>query len=149
MKMKRKSLITLIAAGLLLGSAAAMAFGGGHGYHGDGCHHGGAMRALSQLDDVTDEQREQLRSLFKEQRDVMRGQRDTMYENKRAIREAIRSGATIDEIRTLATKQGEQVTAMIMAKAELREKMAKILTAEQMKQLQEYPMDYRDRRENW
>jgi Spy/CpxP family protein refolding chaperone len=86
---------------------------------------------------VTDEQRAQLRTLFTEQRDAMSEKRDAMRENRKALREAIAKGATTEEIRPLADKQGEQIAEMIMAKAEMRQKMATILTEEQMKELQD------------
>jgi len=137
MKMQRKTLITLAASSLLLGSAAVMAYGGGHGFDREGCHRSNPMETLQHVDNVTDEQRSALRKLFDEQRDSMRGQRDVMREGRKAVRDAIRSGAKMDEIKKLATKQGELVTDMIIRKAEMRQKMAGILTEEQMKQLQE------------
>lgn len=149
MKMQKKPLITLVASSLLLGSAAVMAYGGGHGFDRGGCNHANPMQALQQLDNVSDEQRTALRKLFDEQRGSMREQRDAMREGRKAVREAIRSGAGTDEIRALATRQGEQVTAMIMAKAEMRQKMANILSEEQMKQLQDIRPERMERHERW
>jgi len=149
MTSQKKRLIAIVAGSLLLGSAgSALAFGG-KGYDREGCDQDRPMHALQQLDNVTDEQREQLRKLFDEQRDSMRERRDAMREGRKAVREAIRSGASTEEIRTLATKQGEQVTAMIMAKAEMRQKMASILTAEQMKTLQDYRSERMERYNRW
>lgn len=139
MKSQKKRLIAIVAGSLLLGSAGlAMAYGGGHGFDREGCGHGKPMRVLEKLDNVTDTQRDQLQKLFDEQRDSMRERRDAMREGRKAVREAISNGASSEELRALATKQGEQVAAMIMAKAEMRQKMATILTEEQMKELQDY-----------
>lgn len=147
MTMQKKSLIALIAGTLMLGSAGAMAYEG-HGYGHKGCGHDMPMHALQKLDNVTDAQREQLRKLFDEQRESMRGQRDAMRQNHKAVREAINSGASTEELRALANKQGEYVAAMIMAKAEMRRKMATVLTKEQMKQLQEYRSERMEKRES-
>jgi Spy/CpxP family protein refolding chaperone len=149
MKSQKKRLIGIVAGSLLLGSAgAALAFGG-HGYDREGCDHDRPMHALQQLDNVTDEQREQLKKMFDEQRDTMRERRGAMHEGRKAVREAIRRGASTEEIRALATKQGEQVTAIIMAKAEMRQKMATILTKEQMKALQDSRSEKMEKRERW
>jgi Spy/CpxP family protein refolding chaperone len=138
MKTRSKRLIAIVAGSLLLGGTGlAMAYGGGHGFDRAGCEHGNSARMLDKLDNVTDEQRAQLRTLFTEQRDAMSEKRDAMRENRKALREAIAKGATTEEIRPLADKQGEQIAEMIMAKAEMRQKMATILTEEQMKELQD------------
>jgi len=149
MKMQKKSLLTLAAGSLLLGSAAVMAYGGGHGIEREGCHRGNQMEALQQVDNVTDEQRTALSKLFDEQRDSMREQRGAMREGRRAVHDAIRSGAKMDEIKTLATKQGNLVTDMIMRKAEMRQKIAGILSEEQMKQLQDYRPDRKEWHDRW
>lgn len=148
MKMQKKSLLTLAAGSLLLGSAAVMAYGG-HGFDREGCQRGYPMEALQQLDNVTDEQRTALSKVFDEQRDTMREQRDAMRESRKAVRDAIRSGANMDEIKKLAAKQGEMVTQMIVRKAELRQKISGILTPEQMKQLQDYRSERREWRDRW
>lgn len=150
MKSQNKRLIGIVAGSLLLGSAGvAMAFGGPGGDHREGCDHSKPMHALQQLDNVTDEQREQIRKMYEEQRGSMKQRRDAMREGRKAVREAINRGASTEEIRALATKQGEQVTAMIMAKAEMRQKMATILTAEQMKALQDSRSERMEKRERW
>jgi len=149
MKMQKKSWLTLAAASLLLGSAAVMAYGGGHGYDREGCHQENPMKALQQLDNVSDEQRTALRNLFTEQRDSMRAQRDAMREGRKTIRDAIQKGISKEQLQVLANKQGEQVSAMIMARAEMQEKLAGILTAEQMKQLQAMRQEKMDRHPRW
>ena len=150
MKTQKKRLITVVAATLLLGSAGlAMAYGGGHGFDRERCDHGSPTRMLERLDGVTDEQRDQLRKVFDEQRDTMRDRRDAMRDSRKAIRDAISNGAGKEEVQKLANKQGELVAAMIMAKAEMREKMATVLTEEQMKELQDYRSDRMEKRKHW
>jgi Spy/CpxP family protein refolding chaperone len=151
MNVQKKRLIAILAGSLLLGSTGlAVAYGGGHGFDRAACDHGAApMHALYKLDNVTDEQREQLRKVYQEQRDAMQQRRDAMRESRKAIREAINNGAATEELRTLATKQGEQVAEMIMAKAQMRQKMAAILTPEQIKQLQDYRAERQERRMRW
>lgn len=149
MKMQRKSWLTLTTAGLLLSSAAVMAYGGGHGYDKEGCHHESPMKTVQQLDNLTDEQRTALRKLYSEQRDTMRKQRDAMREGRKAIRDALQKGVDKKQLQALADKQGEQVAAMIMLRAGTQEKLAGILTAEQMKQLQEMRQERMERHPRW
>jgi Spy/CpxP family protein refolding chaperone len=148
MKTQTKPLLTLVAGGLLLGSAAVMAFGGGHDFKRGACEHGSPMHALQQLDNVSDEQRKALRDLFEAQRKGMREQRDALHEGRKALREAMRNGANNDEIRVLAEKQGERVSAMIMTGAALQQNMAAILNAEQMQQLRDFQHGDRERKDN-
>lgn len=148
MTMQKKSLLALVAGSLLLGSAGVMAYGG-HGFDGKGCEYDKPMHALKRLDNVTDGQREQLSKLYDEQRESKKAHREAMRQNRKALHEAINKGASTEEIRTLANKQGEYVAAMIMAKAEMRQKMATVLTEEQMKQLQEYRDERREKHERW
>lgn len=136
MKRCNKKLALILAGTLMLGgTGAALAYGG---YHGKGhCgHHGSPMRALSQIDNLSDEQRDQIKALIKEQRDTMRGKKDSMRESRQALRDAMQSGASKEELQALAEKQGDQVTAMIMARAQMRDRINAILTEEQRTELQ-------------
>jgi len=137
MKRTNKALIAVLAGSLLLGGAgAALAFGGpGKG----GCDRSGmmSMRAIPQLDNLTDEQRNQLDTLRKDQRDAMRKQRDTMSDARDELHAAMSKGADIATIRKLAEKQGAQVATMIVARAEMQQKLEAILTPEQRAQFKE------------
>ena len=93
------------------------------------------MRALSQLDNLTDAQRTQIKALFKEQRNSMLDQKDAMRESRQALRDAMDKGASQEQLQALAKKQGDQVTAMIMARAQMRDKINAILTEDQRAQL--------------
>ncbi len=157
MKASNKTLATLLAAGLTLGVAgSAFAFGG----HGHGCDAGGyggykasPMRALYQLDSLSDEQRTQIKELMKEERKSMRDLMDAMQENRDAMFEANQDNAGADKIKPLAKKRGELVTEMTMARARIRDKINAILTDEQQKELKDMKPSKRgdddDRRRNY
>lgn len=135
MKRSNKSIAMILAGTMLLGGAGtALAYGGYNG-KGECDHHGSPMRALSKIDNLTDEQRSQIKTLFKQQRSTMLDQKDTMRESRQALRDAMDKGASREEIQVLAKKQGEQVTAMIMARQQMREKLNAILTEAQQVQL--------------
>lgn len=137
MKRTSKTLVAVLAGSLLLGGAgAALAFGGpGKG----GCDRDGfaPTRAVMNLDDLTDGQRAQIDALRQEQRDAMRKQMEAMRDARRELRDAMNSGADAATIRALADKQGAQVSAMIVARSEVRAKLDSILTREQREQLKE------------
>lgn len=136
MKHSNKRIALILAGTLLLGGAGtALAYGGFHG-KGDCDHHGSPMRALSQIDNLTDEQRTQIKALYKEQRNAMMDQKDAMRESRQALRDAMDKGASKEELQALANKQGDQVAAMIMGRAQMRDKLNAILTEEQRAQLQ-------------
>jgi Spy/CpxP family protein refolding chaperone len=93
------------------------------------------MAAIAQLDDLTSEQKEQLKEIRRAARDSMTGLRDEMQDNHSDLREAMRDNADLETIRGLALKQGDQVTRMIMLRAEIRGKVDSVLTQEQRLQL--------------
>ena len=137
MKRVNKTLATLLAAGLTLGAAGtAFAFGG----HDRGC--GGfdsssatPMRALYQLDSLSDEQRTKIKEVMKEERNAMRDLMDAMQDNRDAMLEANKDNVTADKIKPLAKKQGELIAELTIARAKLRDKINAILTDEQRKEL--------------
>jgi Spy/CpxP family protein refolding chaperone len=121
----------------LLGAAGAVfAFGGPH--HGPGgCDRTSPREAVEQVEGLSDAQREQLDKLFTEQRTAMKTRMEAMRDNRKALRQAMRDGAGMEEIQKLADEQGVKVSAMIMAKAQMRSKLAEILSTEQLEQLQD------------
>jgi Spy/CpxP family protein refolding chaperone len=136
MKRTNKILVTVLAGSLLLGGGAALAFGGHPGM--GGCDRGGmmsSMRGMPQLDNLTDAQRSQLDTLRKEQRDAMRKQMDAMGDARDELRAAMDKGADTATIRKLADNQGAQIANMIVARAEMQQKLEAILTPEQREQL--------------
>jgi protein CpxP len=121
---------------LITGAGTALAFGGPKGHHGCDRDQGRPpMAAISQLDDLSSEQKEQLMDIRRSARDAMRDLRDEMQDNRGELREAMQENADLETIRGLALKQGDQVARMIMLRAEIRGKIDKVLTAEQRQQL--------------
>jgi Spy/CpxP family protein refolding chaperone len=136
MKLTNKPTATLLAAVLTL-SAVGSAFA--FGSHGHGCDMGryqaSPMRALYQLDSLTDEQRTELKKVMKDERNAMRDLFDAMQDNRVEMQQAIRKNVTADKIEPLAKKQGELVTKMTIARAKMRDKINAILSDEQRKEL--------------
>lgn len=123
---------------LFTSAGAAMAFGGPKS-HG-GCERGGkhgSMAALTQLDNLTTEQKQVLMDIRKATRDAMRDLRDEMQDNRTDLHDAMIDNADMASIRSLAEKQGDQVTRMIVLRAEVRNKINSVLTEEQREQLQD------------
>ncbi len=137
MKIAHKTLATLLATGLTLGvTTTALAFGS----HGHGCDMGGgassSMRAVYQLDSLSDEQRTQLKELMRAERDSMRELRDAMQDNRDAITDAMQEDSNAGKIEPLAKKQGDLIAKMMISRAQLRDKVNAILTDEQRKEVQ-------------
>lgn len=132
--MQKKRRWPMALAGLAFVSMAgtALAFGGHHGK--GGCDRN-AMRAVYEVEGLTDAQKEKLEALRDQQREAFRTLRDASRDDRRALRDAMERGASLDEVRPLAEKQGKHVTEMIMLRAEMRQKLNAILTPEQQKQL--------------
>ncbi|HEY0720863.1 MAG TPA: Spy/CpxP family protein refolding chaperone [Gammaproteobacteria bacterium] len=132
-------LMTVTLAGLLAaGSTAALACGGQGGKFGpDGV---GPMRAIYQLDNLSDAQRKQLDALRDKQRKEMEQTRD----ERRALHEQMDKATDAKTLRPLAEQQGKQVTEMIMKRQEMRNEVEKILTPEQRSQLKEMETKWRD-----
>lgn len=139
MKRSNKTLTLILAGTLLLGgSGAAIAFGGGHHGKGGCDRHGSPMKVLGKLDNLSDAQREQIKSIYQEQREAMREQKQAAREDRQALRQAMHEGVAGDELRALADKQGARVADMIVAKAELRQRIHAVLTEEQRAELEQF-----------
>jgi Spy/CpxP family protein refolding chaperone len=141
---KTQKILVAITVGsvLVVSTGASIASGYKHKY-GKGCEHGYSMKehghgmkAVYKLDDLTDEQEDQLDAFRKEQRSLMFESRDAMQDSRRAMHEAMRDGADMEAVRKLAREQGNQVESMIIQRAEARQKLATILTEEQMAELE-------------
>jgi Spy/CpxP family protein refolding chaperone len=137
---KRITAITLSAL-LAMAAGGAVAFGGSHQRHGD-CDPSdmhARMPHLSRLDNLSDTQKDQLKQIRRETRDVMRDLRNEMRGNKDSLRDSMADNAAIENIRTLAKKQGDMVAKMIVLRAETREKIRNVLTDEQRAQFDAMP----------
>jgi Spy/CpxP family protein refolding chaperone len=146
MKSTYRTIAVISLSTLLFTSAgAALAFGGPKG-HG-GCERGGKqgpMAALTQIDNLTTEQKEVLKDIRKATRDAMRDLRDDMQDNRTDLHDAMTDGADIAQIKNLAEKQGDHVARMIVLRAEARNKINSVLTEEQRQQLQDMPWSDRE-----
>jgi Spy/CpxP family protein refolding chaperone len=140
MKNMHKKLTVFALSGLLVTAAgSALAFGGHH-QREDGCNHRqmvSPMGGLSRLNDLSDEQKTQLQQIRKESRTALRDLRDQMRDTKDELRDAMSGQADLDNIRQLAQKQGEQMTNMIVLRAETHNKINAVLSEEQRQRLQQ------------
>jgi Spy/CpxP family protein refolding chaperone len=130
---------------LISGAGTAFAFGGHKGHHD--CHRGGGhspMAALSQLEDLTDEQKQQLREIRKAARDAMREARDKMRDNRDELHDAMIDNADLETIRELADKQGDLIARMIVLRAKVRDKINSVLTESQREQFSDIAFSGRD-----
>ncbi|MES9992830.1 MAG: Spy/CpxP family protein refolding chaperone [Candidatus Thiodiazotropha sp.] len=139
MKPTSRTIAIITLSTLLFTSAgAAVAFGGPKGHGGcDRDGRGGPMAALLQIEDLTAEQKKALKDIRNGTKDAMRDLRDAMHDNRTDLHDAMVDEADLETIRGLAEKQGDQVTRMIVLRAEVRNKIAKVLTEEQLQQLQD------------
>lgn len=138
MKRSNKAISLILAGTLLLGgSGAALAFGGGHHGKGGCDRHGSPMKVLNKLDSLSDAQREQISAIYEEQREAMRAQKKAARADRQALRQAMQEGVAGDELRALADKQGARVADMIVARAELRQRIHAVLTEEQRAELEQ------------
>jgi Spy/CpxP family protein refolding chaperone len=137
---KRLTAITLTAL-LLVTAGGAMAFGGSHERHG-GCDRDegiGPMERIYRLNDLSSEQKSQLREIRGETHTALREIRNAMQDTGDALRDAMFDNKDLETVRGLAQKQGEQVAKMIVLRAEVRQKVRSILTEEQQQQLRNQP----------
>ena len=137
MKNKR-SFITAAALSLLLvggvgsvaacgvGAGAGMGMGMGMGMHEgmDGCHF---LAHVYALPDLTPDQRKKVDAL----RDKVRALADQNRLDRRALHDAMQNKVPVEQLKPLAEKQGQDVTAMILLHAEVRTALEQILTKEQ------------------
>ncbi|MGK0250068.1 MAG: protein CpxP [Oleispira sp.] len=141
MALFKKALVIAIALPMALGSASALAFGGGN-HHG-GNHYGGkggcgmqdGRKVFSQLD-LTDAQKEQMQSMREANRDEMKSKRlekrTAMKANHDKIQELVLA-SDFDEnaARDLALQMSEAQIEGRVARLEKRHEMLNILTPEQ------------------
>jgi len=136
--------VALLSTLLTTGAGNAIAFdgpmGGPMGWH-KGCAINGQMggwgnpytlRRVYQLPDLTVEQRKEVDAL----RDKIRAQRDQWRLDRRALQDALRDKVPVEQLKPLAEKQGQHLTAMILLRAETRAALEQILTKEQRAQLE-------------
>jgi Spy/CpxP family protein refolding chaperone len=137
--MKKRLAILGLTSLLIVSAGGAMAFGGHHDRHdcdrGKGDNWRSPAMAISQLDGLSDEQRDQLKQIRRDARDSMRELRDAMRDNRTELRDAMIDQADLESVRALAKKQGDQVARMIVLRAEMRDRISGVLTEAQRQQL--------------
>lgn len=138
----------LIGTALAAISVGAIAGPGMGGRFGDcdkrqGGH--GPMGALSQLDNLTDQQRDQLSTLRNNQRDAMRATMQAMRDGRQELRDAVHNGADDATITAIAEKNGDIATAMMLQFADMKKQIDAILTEEQRQQLADSGYGMRDK----
>ena len=128
---KRNLLGTALAGSLLLLPLALMAQP--RGPHGRGGFEGGPGGMLRELD-LTDAQREQVRSVFEDARAT--GTMQRMMEARKALEDAVESGTT-DEgtLRQLAYDLGQVEGDAAIERARIQSRIQEILTPEQREEL--------------
>jgi Spy/CpxP family protein refolding chaperone len=131
---KKQIAIFTLSALLISSTGLAFAFGGAKGHHGYD-RGSSPMAALSQLEDLTDEQKDQLSEIRKTTRKSMRELRRAMRDNREDLRDAMDENADLETIRGLADKQGKQTARMIVLRAEIRDKVNAVLSEAQQKKL--------------
>lgn len=104
---------------------------------------------LAERLNITDEQRDQIRALLKDQRSKDRPLLESLRETRTQLREATRFGQ-FDEnsVRTLAQQQAQAMTDLLVSRERLKSRVYALLTPEQQNQLQELQQKMQDRREN-
>ncbi|MCW8329602.1 CpxP family protein [Photobacterium sp. SDRW27] len=137
----KKTLLMAIALPLALGSASALAFGGNNhngGHHGGKGYCGGGhegRKVFKELD-LTDTQKQQMKTLRQANRDTMKAnfseKRAAMQANHQQM-QALMLAEDFDEnaVRDLAQKMSEQQVEHRVAMMEKRHEMLNILTPEQ------------------
>jgi Spy/CpxP family protein refolding chaperone len=107
----------------------------GKGWH-KGCHHG-MHRFLEKLN-LTDAQKEQVRSIMSEERAKMKPLKDKLKEGRKEMRAATKDGAFDEaQVRSIAGKQASTITEMIVIRQRIKTRIYKILTPEQRAQAQQ------------
>jgi protein CpxP len=112
------------------------------GFHGEAPGH--ALRMLRELD-LTEAQREQVRSVFEE---VERsGVPDRLREARESLQEAVESGADEATLRQHAAELGEAEGDAAVELARVRSRIQEILTPEQRQELEQLKAQAKERME--
>ena len=145
----KKALVMAIALPLTLGSASALAYGGG-GHNGgkhNGCDMQDGRKAFRALD-LTDAQQEEMKSLREANRSAMmaqrQGQRAAMQTNHDQM-QALMLADNFDDaaVRKLAKQMSADQAEHRMTMLENRHKMLNILTPEQKEKYKQLQSDRR------
>ena len=138
---KRNLIIASVLAGTIGIAGAAQAFGGNGG--GDRCNYKGEhrgdrmMHVLKKLD-LSDEQRQSVREIKKENLEQMKASRQQMMEVRKELREASSAdNYDASKIRELADKKAKLMADMTVKRVEIMQRIRSELTPEQQKEFAE------------
>ncbi|WP_407331637.1 CpxP family protein [Enterovibrio sp. 27052020O] len=137
MKLSKGIIATVIALPLMMGSMSAMAFGGGH-HDGEGKRGGEGMigKHLLRGIDLTDAQKEEMKTLREQNRDAMNANKGANKATMMAERQEMQALLLADnfdeaEIRALAQKMADQHVERRISMMKRQHEMLNILTPEQ------------------
>lgn len=105
------------------------------GFRGHG--HGQRLHAAYRVSDLTDAQRTQLDKVFDAAQDARYESMKRWRDGRRALREAMRSGADSATVRPLAEKAGQHMAELIVLRADARARVHAILTPAQRNELKQ------------
>ena len=103
---------------------------------GPSADHVGKMGNMLQSMNLSDEQKTQVKSIIDESRDSMQSMREHIQETSKALRSIMKQPEVdLDQVKSLADKQGAMMSEMLVTQASLKNKIYNILTPEQQQQL--------------
>ena len=129
---KRNWIIASLLAGTLGVAGVAQACGGPGGHH-RGDHQGDRIMHVIKKLDLTEEQRETIRSIKSESRDQMQAKRDEMQKIRQALREQSRAVEfDANKVRELADAKSKIMADITVQKIQDMHQVRKQLTPEQL-----------------
>ena len=105
--------------------------------------HGERLNRMSAALNLTDQQKEQARDIFKSTRESTRPVWQELREERKAVRTAIQAGKSESEVEALAQKEGPALAKMAVARADASAKFYAILTPEQRQKLATLHQEHR------
>jgi protein CpxP len=97
----------------------------------DGERDGHRMERIAEKLDLSDEQKEQIKVIYKGTKSEMKFLRQSIKESRKAMEAAVESGANDSKIDELSTQQGKLMAEMIALKSKNRVRVMTLLTDEQ------------------
>jgi Spy/CpxP family protein refolding chaperone len=97
--------------------------------------HGERFNRISTTLNLTDQQKEQARNIFKTERESTQPARQELREERRDVRAAIQSGKPESQIEALAKNEGPALAKLAAVRADASAKFYALLTPEQQKKL--------------
>ncbi len=118
----------------------------------DGHHRRKHFRSLFRIGEelgLSDAQRQEMRALVQEERDVMKPLHKQLHEQRMAIRQSSEPGK-FDEVkaRAFASEQAKVLAEIIVARERLRAKLYNVLTPEQQQKFEQMKKDFQERRDS-